>query len=41
MKDMIQTLKWKWNSNRLEFIGSVLSITALGLLYYFILNICY
>jgi hypothetical protein len=41
MKDMIQTLKWKWNSNRLEFIGSILSITALGLLYYFILNICY
>ena len=41
MKDMIQTFKWKWNSNKLEFIGTILSIITLGIFYYFVLNICY
>ena len=41
MKDMIQTIKWKWKSNRLEFIGSILSIMTLGLIYYIVLNVCY
>ena len=27
--------------NRLEFIGSILSITTLGLIYYIVLNVCY
>jgi len=41
MKDMIQTFKWKWNSNKLEFVGTILSIITLGIFYYFVLNICY
>ena len=41
MKDMIQTFKWKWKSNRLEFIDSILSIMTLGLIYYIVLNVCY
>lgn len=41
MKDMIQTLKWKWNENKLEFIGSILFTSTLGTIYYFVLNICY
>lgn len=41
MKDMIQTLKWKWNESKLEFIGSALFMLTLGTIYYFVLNICY
>ena len=34
MKDIIETFKWKWDRSKLEFLGSIVFVTFMGILLY-------